>query len=194
MKKIILVILIFLLAVSMTEAAFEKGTKSAGGRIAFTSYRGESELNPTSYSIDIWPQLSYFVLKNVSIDVSPGFGFSWGDSMNTTFLGFGVGARYFINHFYGGLFLDYNYSHGKSDEYSSKYTNKYSNLTLSLGYLFPLSRNIYLDFGVSYLKGIGKITSHSTFRFDGETFTNDTSADNEDKQWKTAFGIKIFFK
>ncbi len=109
MKKIIVLILIFLLTISMAEAAFEKGTKSVGGSIAFTSYKGESELNAAVNTFSLWPQLSYFVLDNVSIDVSPGLGFSWGNSNDTySNLAIGVGARYFFKHFYGRLHFFYN--------------------------------------------------------------------------------------
>jgi hypothetical protein len=58
-------------------------------------------------------------------------------------------------------------------------------LTFKAGRLFGIAKNVYLDLGVYYTMGIGKITHNADASLD---------FDNESSQFGTLAGIIVFFK
>lgn len=175
MSKKLCITLFLVIALSAMTFGFEKGTKSIGGTVGFTNYKHDSDANAQD-SIGIYPILSYFVAKNVCLDVSPGFSVSWND-VNDTFTSFsiGLGFRYFYKLFYAGALYDYRKSGSKGSKVSSQY------FTLRAGRLMGIAKNVYLDFGLIYDMGIGEIR-----------FPN-WNLDNESRQLTVRVGVQLFF-
>lgn len=174
MKKNLILIVCLFLAVSVF--GFEAGTKGVGGHISLSNSKYTDDY-PSVTTFSISPQVSYFVVNNLCVDVWPSFGVSWQKDTDTSVgLGIGIGARYFIKNSYGGGAFYYSKSGPEGSKYSSQY------LELKLGHLVGIAKNIYLDLGVTYQHGLGKVT-HPYGKYD-----NDRSA------IESRAGITIFFK
>ncbi len=175
MSKKWMLVMVLLVVLTVSGFAFEKGTKSLGGAISLRSF--DDDL--ISYtSLSLYPSFSYFVIDNLSLELSPEFGTFWvKDSDNNYSFGLGLGARYFINTFYGGARINLYKSGKKGDWMSGK------ELTLSAGRLFGIAKNIYLDLGLRYEIGLGKITH-----------TGYSSENNNQKILTAQAGIAIYFK
>jgi len=174
MKKSI--ILLVFLSLTVFGFAFEQGTKSIGGSVEFsaTNYIGDS---PTGYSLTITPALSYFVIENLAIELSPGYYVSWADGYDTrTGYSIGLGMRYFIKKFY----LGGSYQYGKYGFKGQKSSSQ--SMTLAAGHLFPMAKNIFFDVGIRYNKGLGQIKS---------PYGNH---DNDMSSFSTRAGVVIYFK
>jgi hypothetical protein len=174
MKKNLIFIVCLSLAVSVF--GFEAGTKGLGGHISLSNYKYNDDY-PSVTTLSFSPEISYFVVDNLCVDLSPRFGVSWmkGEDPNVG-VGISIGARYFIKNFYGGGAFYYSKSGQKGYKYSSKY------LELKLGHLVGIAKNIYLDLGVIYQHGLGKIISPYS------------KIDNDESTIEALAGITIFFK
>ncbi len=177
--------LILILSVSLTVVgfAFETGTKSVGGNISMRSdhYGG----GPTTTSLSISPNLSYFVIDNLALEVRPGFGMSWSKDRDTGYgYSIGLGGRYFVKKFYGGVGFSFSFTSPKESRRTSR------DLVLSLGRLFGIAKNIYLDFGINYNTGRTK----STFTVDIPELSGTFTAKNTHSSLNAGLGVSIFFK
>lgn len=176
MSKKLCLTLVLVIALPALTMGFEKGTKSIGGSVGFSSYKPNSQLG-TSYSISISPAFSYFVVKNLSLEFAPGLYLGWMKDQDTsTGYSVGLGFRYFYKLFYGGATFDYGKSGPKGRKYSSKY------LTLRAGRMVGIAKNIYLDFGLIYRMGIGKYYSPLA------------DTDNDSRSFRAQVGVQLFFK
>jgi len=187
----IIFLCVMLMFTAQSLQAFEKGTKGLGGTIGFNGYKGSKEMD-TRYSLSIAPQMSYFVLNNFCVDAYLAVSTAWAGNMSpSTGLGIGLGGRYFYNNFYGGAYFNYSASRSKTTillegdlVYDGFNWRKRSDLEFVLGRLFGISKNVYLDWGVYYLVGLGNVTN-SAEHID--------SYNNERSQFGTRAGISIFF-
>jgi hypothetical protein len=187
MKKTFILFIVVLMVGVMTLSAFEKGTKGVGGSISFFSQKDRSS------SITFGPDLNYFILNNLCLDLSVGYNHAWKNddtSQSTDSWNIGFGARYFFfKRFYGGAGLFY-------QSFKNNYTDaKYreTEVRFSAGYLFGLAKNVYLDLGVKYIKGLGNVHQESPAYY--EPFgTTTLSYKNETSIFQTVIGISIFFK
>lgn len=187
MKKIFMLIMVVLMVGVMTLSAFEKGTKGVGGNISFYSQKDSSS------SLMIGPELNYFVLNDLCLDLSLGYGHYWKNSdtsQSTDSIDIGFGARYFFfKRFYGGAGLFYHAY--RNNDVNSK--SRETELKLSAGYLFALAKNVYLDLGVTYTKGLGNVHVESPYYLD--TFgSSSISYKNETSLFRSMIGISVFFK
>jgi hypothetical protein len=187
MKKTFTLFIVMLMVGVMTLSAFEKGTKGVGGSISFYSEKNSSS------AITLGPELNYFVLNNLCLDLSLGYSHSWRNedtSHSSDSWNIGFGARYFFfKRFYGGAGLFYhsfknNYTDGKSRE---------TELRLSAGYLFSLAKNVYLDLGVAYIKGIGDVHAEAPYYYNSYGTTS-ISYKNKTSIFRSVIGISVFFK
>jgi hypothetical protein len=178
MNKKLFLILCFAAVMSvmpMTGFAFEKGTKSIGGSISISTRDfGHGEATQQLY---LSPNFNYFVIDNVSIEVSPLLSIFWTDNYDTSYsYGIGIGGRYYYKMFYGGI--NYNYHrYGQSGKWGNN-----QDIMFSLGYLKEIAKHVYLDFSLSYLTGIGQITGDWG------------NMDNDQQHIAAGVGIAIFFQ
>ena len=174
MKKNLILIVCLSLAVSVF--GFKAGTKGLGGHISLSNAKYADDY-PSVTTLSISPEISYFVVDHLCVDLSPRLGVNWmeGEDPNVG-VGLSIGARYFIKNFYGGGAFYYSKSGQKGNKFSSKH------LELKLGHLVGIAKNIYLDLGVIYQHGLGKIISPYT------------KTDNDKSIIEARAGIAIFFK
>lgn len=150
--------------------AFEKGTINPGGYLSYTSYKENSDADAVN-TLTIAPQVGYFVIDDLSVDVN----LMYSSNDDDTGLGFGLGGRYFFPlGFYGGLGLMYESSSNGSD-WSGTY------LGLKGGYVLPLAEHVYADLGLHYDMGFGK--------YGGDW----DEVDNEESEFGFLAGLQIFF-
>jgi hypothetical protein len=175
MNKKLFLILCLVAAMSLTAFAFEKGVKSVGGSVLLsTTNYGHGEA--TQY-LSLSPNFSYFVIDNLALDVSPSMNVNWAENYSTTYsFGLWIGFRYFYKRFYGGVKIYY-YKQGRKGNWGDG-----QEVTFSLGYLKEVAKNVYLDFSMSYLAGLGNVTGAF-----GEV-------DNDQRNIAAGVGIAIFFK
>lgn len=198
MKKLVFLILVVVVSAMGTGqvyAEFEAGTKSLGGTVYFQGTRAHSE-SPSHYSYLMAPNFSYFPWKNVSLDISFQYGSSWlsGSEDTGARLGLGLGGRYFYKNVYAGAAFLYSYSrsnHSEPDVLIFKRSSK--ELRLSAGYLIGIAENIFLDVGIAYTRGIGKVKNTVTGDTGDRTLPNPIY-DNEASILQTSVGISLFFK
>jgi hypothetical protein len=173
MKKKLVLILFMIPAISLF--GFEAGTKSLGGRIGLSNYKFSDQF-PAATSLSIRPTVSYFILDNICLDIEPVFGAAWQDDYDTSVtLGIGLGARYFFKNFYfGGSFF-----YSKSGPKGSKYSGQF--MELKAGHLLEIAKHVFLDFSVTYQRGLGKRNA--------PTF----SVDNDSRSIEARVGAAVFF-
>lgn len=168
--------------------AFVKGTINPGGYVSFSSTKNHSDADPTT-NLTIVPQVGYFVIDNLALDwrwelsMESQSGTGYKDS--STGLGLGLGGRYFYNNFYGGLGLNYSSYNGKYELGND--TDKYKQTAMFLvpkaGYVLPMARNVYVDLGLSYTMGLGKIGDNNPA----------ADSDNEYSRLQLMAGLQIFY-
>lgn len=188
MRKSLFLVVLFVLLLTLPGFGFEKGNKSIGGTAAYQTYKFSDDA-PLSKSFHVAPRFSYFVTRNLSLDVSPGLSVSWsswdnpysGTVEKETYTGvdLAVGFRYFHGMFYGGA----NYSYHRGGPKGRKSSQQY--LRLSVGRLFGVSGNLYLDLGVDYTLGIGKITN--TYG----PYEGLTDIENDSRHFSTRVGFVV---
>lgn len=173
--------------------AFVKGTLNPGGYVSFSSTKNHKDADPIT-NLTIAPQVGYFVIDNLALDLmlelsmesqsgKNSVGTEYKDS--NTGLGFGLGGRYFYNNFYGGLGLNYSSYNGKYELGND--TDKYKQTAMFLvpkaGYVLPMARNVYVDLGLSYTMGLGKIGDNNP----------GPDSDNEYSRLQLMAGLQIFY-
>ncbi len=173
MKRFAILLLALVFATSIF--AFEQGTKTVGGWIGYESDTWYKDADPIT-TITINPWGGYFFIDNVCgivfFDYTSTNSKDWDDPI--TSLGIGIGGRYFYNDIYGGLgFMMRSTNNGDYKE-SANFLN------LSLGYLYGIAENVYVDLGGRYYMGIGE-------------YGGDGEGDNEQSGFEFGAGIDIFF-
>ena len=148
MKKS-LIILIALMAVSAV-FAFQPGSMMVGGQIDFGSYKANSDADAYT-TIGFYPQLSGFVMENLSADLIVSYA-QIGDDASE--IGLGLGAKYFYNTLYGGL--DFTYQINKFKILNQNKSGNSMYLTPKIGYMVPIIPNAYVDLQAYYKMGIGE--------------------------------------
>lgn len=195
MKKIVLLIFVMMVLTVGTGLAFETGTKSLGGTIYFQSGKSNGE-SPTTFDYFIAPNISYFLLENISLDISFQYGSGWrsGTGDTSAEFGLGLGGRYFYKNLYAGAAFLYSYSRSIiTDTMDVNIKHSAKEVRLNAGYLIGIAKNIFLDVGVAYVRGIGKVMNTST----GDTPYYNPYGDNYDNKTsilQTSIGISLFFK
>lgn len=154
MKKTFLVLLITLLATLVF--AFPAGTFNLGGNAGFTTYKANSDAK-ASNTIYFNPNIGYLFMDNVSADVLLGFSSNSHNKATSTSFDVGLGARYFLgmgdNKLYAGLgaiFGSHSYKFG-----SVKTSDSGTHLNAKLGFLVPVTPDVFLDLGAKYEMGMG---------------------------------------
>ena len=194
MKKFISTIACLCIMVSIPLSAFDKGTKTIGGTVVFNVSKAFKD-SGSYYNLQITPQIGYFIVDRLCVDLDVRFTRSWEKGQDAYYsFGIGIGTRYFYKKFYAGAYFNYNgsksYTTFSIDEIDNSIDPITSwmwskDLTFKVGRLFGISKNIYLDLGVYYNMGIGKIV------FNADSSLN---VNNEMKSFGTIAGIAIFFK
>ena len=170
MKKTLLVIMVLLAITAIW--AMPKGTKNIGGAISLR-IADESNL------LKITPQIGYFVVDNLSVDLDILYQDNLDDR---TQIGVGLGARGFIKNFYGGAGLSHRYDRDESwGVHWGVYTRRSNFADLKLGMVYPISKNVYFDFGANYSIGIGSYGG------------NWSSGSNDELILDIVAGIQVFF-
>ncbi|MBC8479244.1 MAG: hypothetical protein H8D46_02170 [FCB group bacterium] len=133
-----------LVMVSISLAQFSAGQKSLDGGVAWASNSNDGEKTSTQLTVD--PSLSYFIMNNISIDLTYiYYKYEPENEDSEEMTAFGAGATYYLgNLYFGGSWLDPN-ADGEEDTYAAA----------EVGYLYPLSQHVYLDLGGVYLMGLG---------------------------------------
>ncbi|MCP5047777.1 MAG: hypothetical protein GY940_11445, partial [bacterium] len=145
-------------------------------------------LESTGQHFSLSPTVTYFVIDNLALVLSPGFSVSWGsesrfegvllhESPTTTSIGIGVGARYFVKRFYGGAELFY------SRVGNRELKSRSASITFRLGHLSPIAKNIYIDLGLNYNTGLGDIH-----------FSDRPDIPNDYSRFSAGAGVSWFFK
>ena len=192
MRKIVLILLAVFAVGALS--AFNQGTINPGGYVAISSEKSDSDDDATT-SIVVAPQIGYFVIDNLAVDLLLNVGTasqsSDGYDYSATSLGIGLGARYFFLNFYGGL--GFNYESFSTKEEVSKVEQKYSAsamyITPKIGYVLPLASNVYADFGLNYRMGIGKAKGS----LEVANVETEWDSDNEYSKLQLMAGLQIFF-
>lgn len=158
--------------------AFEKGTINVGGSASYTSCKEDKDADAEN-TLSIAPQIGYFFIDDLAVDLLLNFeSTSQGDISGST-LDIGLGGRYFYKNFYGGLGLMHesiSWDNGLSDGSGSG-----NYLGLKGGYLFPIARNVFVDFGIHYNMGFGD-------------YGGDWDGKNEESEFGLNVGFQIFYK
>jgi len=159
--------------------AFERGTINVGGIASYTSYKEDSDADARNY-ITIAPQVGYFFIDNLAADLIFALQtYSTEGYSNSTF-DIGLGGRYFYKNFYGGLALMHEaYSYDEEGWGDGSGSANY--LSLKGGYLFPIARNVFVDFGAHYHMGLGD-------------YGGDWDGKNEESEFGLNVGFQIFYK
>ncbi len=194
MKKIVLLMLMITVLTAGSGLAFETGTKSLGGTIFFESNTAGKE-SPTGFNYLIAPNISYFVMKNISLDLSLQYQSGWrsGTTDTNARFGIGLGGRYFYKNIYAGATFLYSYSRTimmDTMDLNTKHSTKA--LRLNAGYLIGIAKNLFLDVGIAYTKGIGKIMNTNTGE-NSNLNSPDGKYDNNMSIFQTSVGISLFF-
>ena len=194
MKKSIFTMVCWCIMVSIPLSAFDKGTKTIGGTVSFNVSKTFKD-SPSHYLLEITPQVGYFVVDSLCVDLGVSFSSSWEEGKDAyPSFGIGIGARYFYKKFYAGAYFTYygskSYTTFVIDEIDQSVHPVTSwmwwkDLTFKVGRLFGISKNIYLDLGMYYNIGLGKIVIEAD---------SSLNLNNEMKTFGTIAGIAIFFK
>jgi len=177
MKKMLTLIAIGGLSISLSFAQWEAGTKSVGSLFSFSSSNSGEEGDESMTTLSIEPAGSYFVIDNVSADVSFVMkSSSYGDA-DWSSTDIGIGASYYMNNIYGGggLILS-SQKEGDGDASKANY------LQIKAGYLHSMVENWYFDIGLRYNMGMGKYKMGDT-----------EGADNKSSLMTLGVGVVTFF-
>jgi len=177
MKKGLFIILALLVVTGL--CAFTKGTINPGGTVSFSSYKENSDADGTT-TISVLPQVGYFVIDNLAVDVLINYVYQDDQDYDTTISSFGggLGGRYFYKNFYGGLGFTYQSNSLEAGAIDTSYSGMY--LGLKAGYVYPINQYVGLDLGLYYKMGLGK--------YGGDM--DDT--DNEESDFGCNVGFQIF--
>ncbi len=194
MKKIILILICVCLGSGVGLWAFEKGSLALGGSVGYKIDRFDTGSRAVKNSVlTLSPTGGYFVMDNLCLDLNLRYTARWFDTDQSAepAYGIGIGARYFVKRFYGGLSVDVASTRvtnvtglpGAFEKYQSWETRKEAKL--KAGYMLPLLKNVYADLGVFYRFGLGKYTDSKDSSY---------NYDNNLKEFGTTIGIAFFVK
>lgn len=190
MRKIVLILLAVFAVGALS--AFNQGTINPGGYVAISSEKSDSDDDATT-SIVVAPQIGYFVIDNLAVDLLLNVGTasqsSDGYDYSATSLGIGLGARYFFLNFYGGLGFNYESFSTKEEVSKVEYSASAMYITPKIGYVLPLASNVYADFGLNYRMGIGKAKGS----LEVANVETEWDSDNEYSKLQLMAGLQIFF-
>ncbi len=158
MKKYLMIV-VALMAVTAV-FAFEPSSMLIGGGFEFTSQKDDSDADAVN-TIAFYPQLSGFVIENLSADLILSLVNMSQDDDSATAIGIGVGGRYFFKNLYGGADFTYALNRAKyKSMFGSTVKTKYNAmyLTPKIGYLAPVLPNTYIDLQGYYKLGLGEYT------------------------------------
>lgn len=149
-------ILTLAVATTVCFAQFESGSKTIAGSVSWqkTYFEGQGGRS----RLRIAPSLGYFVIDNLAVNVSLDFlRYSyprrWRIDAHQTTTRLGIGAKYFVrNNYVGGSYLLSRWK-GYATEVS---------ILLEAGHLQGLNENLFLDFGVDFIRGISSLNSESS--------------------------------
>lgn len=158
--------------------AFEKGTINIGGNASYTSYKANSDAEALN-TITFAPQVGYFFIDNLAADLIFQFVSQSQDEVSASAFDIGLGGRYFYKNFYGGLSLMHEMASWDNGVFDGSGSGNY--LGLKAGYLFPIARSVYVDFGAHYNMGLGD-------------YGGDWEGKNEESQFGLNVGLQIFYK
>ena len=184
MRKVLTLLLIFLITGSLF--AFEKGTKGIGGAISLDSRKDDRS------SFESAVTASYFFFDNISLDLSVGYNTTWhkGSSYEgVEYLDYGIGGRYFFKRFYAGLGI---FSHNFRNKDTELRTWE-KELELKTGYLIGIAKNVFVDVGVTYIKGLGNTKADAPY-YEPTLGTTEISTKNRTSAFRTTVGVVVFFK
>ncbi len=143
---------------SSGSSSFTKGKKSIGGLVRYSkmSYDGEDAYT----SFDIEPSIGYFLTNNFSINI--GLIFNSYSSESTDYSnsnkGFKLGGRFHSPLNFGLGYFGLHY-HSLTNKTTTTYGNSNKNtddaFSIGIGILQSLNDFVYLDYRMSYLKGLG---------------------------------------
>jgi hypothetical protein len=161
MKKVLLAVALFVLAVGLSTSAFAQkkkgdtnfgktGTILVGGKVGFDSKTQEYDGTETgtSKSIDFEPMVGYFVIDGLAISVVPMYTSEsqkpeGGKETTTSGFGIGVDARYFYKAM-GTLFVDggasFGYMSGSTETDGSSVDVSGTDIKLSVGGLLSFGK------------------------------------------------------
>ena len=144
MKKVVTMMIVLSLLASVSYAQFNTGSKTASGTVSWSknSYDGED----AGSLLMIAPSVGYFVMDNLSANVSLNMMTYSDDGESESITGFGIGAKYYMNNLYGG---------GSYNSLSWEDEDAMTSLLIEGGYLYGLNDNVFLDIGLDYLMGLG---------------------------------------
>ncbi len=185
MRKVLALLLIFLTAGSLF--AFKKGTKGIGGTVSFDGRKNDSS------SFESAVTAGYFFFDNICLDLSVGYDASWNKNSSYKkgfeYLDFGISGRYFFKRFYAGLGFFFHNLRNK-DSGLKTWEKK---LKLSAGYLIGIAKNVFVDVGVAYIKGLGDLKADAPY-FEEPFGTTGIYMKNKRSDFQSRLGIVVFFK
>ena len=148
----------------------------------FTCKKVNDDSEPTT-RITIAPSIGFFLINDFCVDINFSYSTttweSFGNDYKSTNILVGLGGRIFLDKLYGGgglTLVSYKSENGSVYESSGNF------LYFNAGYLYPLVSNVYVDFGVEYVMGLGKY---------GEEMND---IDNEETSFDVGVGLEIFLK
>ncbi len=148
MRKMISLVIVLSFLTGLSFSQFNKGLKTVSGTINWikSTYEGRDYATITTFT----PVFGYFLKDNISpliiINYTHAeFHMFQNDDEPRPTASFGTGIRYYKNNFYGGGAFLIATDFDDSSEPS---------LLAEIGYLAPLSENVYLDFGGDFYIGI----------------------------------------
>lgn len=175
--RIALLVILSLFLVSGL-CAFERGTINVGGTASYSSYKANSDAEALN-TITFAPQLGYFFIDNLAADLIFNYVSQSQDEASVSAFDIGLGGRYFYKNFYGGLSLMHEIASWDNVLNDGSGSGNY--LGLKGGYLFPIARNVFVDFGAHYNMGLGD-------------YGGDYEGKNEESEFGLNVGFQIFYK
>lgn len=157
MKKLLVVIPLFLLFFGKANAQITEGNWMVGGSASFSHSKYESfgdfPSKSKSSGMELNANLGYFVIDNFAVGVSPYFGFSNPEGSNNSSTAYGIGpfARYYflpsdkmINVFsQAGYRYGIGYAQGKK-------TGTNNNFDIKAGVVMLFNSSVGLEFTAGY--------------------------------------------
>ncbi|HLX13134.1 MAG TPA: hypothetical protein VKS81_10015 [Bacteroidota bacterium] len=132
--------------VTVGSAQFTKNSKSIGGSIIWDQTYYDNQSIGTTFIAT--PSIGYFVSNDLAVTASFSLTAFGEDGVWIVDDGsFGLGGKYYYEAGSGAVYG------GGSFEFHNKIAPR--SLVAETGYLLGLNKNVFFDFGLEYLKGLG---------------------------------------